>query len=211
MTNRADRVQRLLADHGRTYCDELSIPIARDTPQPLFRWLTACLLLSARISSTLAVDAARALHAAKIRSARQMCDAGWDRRAQVLHDAGYGRYDESTATYLGDTAALALDRYRGDLRRLREEAGGDRERIVALLQDFKGIGAVGAAIFCREAQGAWDELSPFADERARDAAKSIGLPHSEAGLADLVDAADLPRLLAALTRADIAGELESYG
>jgi hypothetical protein len=35
-----------------------------------------------------------------------------------------------------------------------------------LLKEFKGIGDVGANIFCREAQIAWDELYPFADRKA---------------------------------------------
>ena len=44
------------------------------------------------------------------------------------------RYDESTATELADTVRLLLDRYRGDLRRLAEDAGtalGEIERRLA--------------------------------------------------------------------------------
>jgi hypothetical protein len=37
-------VAALLAMHGRTYCDELAINIARNTPSVLFRWLCPTLL-----------------------------------------------------------------------------------------------------------------------------------------------------------------------
>lgn len=51
-----------------------------------------------------------------------MAEATWRQRTDVLNRAGYARYDESTSRMLGDTAQLLLDRYRGDLRKLREEA-----------------------------------------------------------------------------------------
>jgi len=69
---------------------------------------------------------------------------------RVLNRAGYARYDESTSRMLGDTCALLLERYRGDLRKLREEAGHDPQRERALLKEFKGLGDVGVDIFSRE-------------------------------------------------------------
>src|ERR687888_69109 len=94
----------------------------------------------------------------------------WAQRVRVLNRAGYARYDESTSRMLGDTCALLLERYRGDLRRLREEAGRDPKRERALLKAFKGLGDVGVDIFFREAQLAWKELYPFADRRGPPAA-----------------------------------------
>jgi hypothetical protein len=49
-----------------------------------------------------------------------------------------------------------LDRYRGDLRRLRAEAGQDPQRERQLLKVVKGLGEVGVDIFFREAQVAWE-------------------------------------------------------
>ena len=56
-------------------------------------------------------------------------------------DAGrghYKRYDERTATVLGQGAGLIADRWGGDLRKLRDEAGGDAARIASLLTEFPG-------------------------------------------------------------------------
>jgi hypothetical protein len=76
---------------------------------------------------------------------------------------------------LGETSALLLDRYKGDLRRLREEAGHQPATVGKLIKECKGIGEVGADIFFREVQRDWSELFPFADKRALQAAKRFGL------------------------------------
>jgi hypothetical protein len=51
----------LLKRYGRSYCEELGIPIERNTPSLLFRWLCATVLFSIRISANLAVRGAKAL------------------------------------------------------------------------------------------------------------------------------------------------------
>ncbi len=196
-------VRALLERYPRSHADELGIDCAKNTPQPLFQWLVVSTLLSARISSDLAMAAARALFDAGWDMPDRLCDAGWKARVRVLNESGYARYDESTSRYLGDSCERLLERYGGDLRRLREEADGDADAIRKGLKGFKGIGDVGADIFCREAQMAWDELYPLVDDRAATAAGNIGLPESAEGLAGLVGRRDLPRLLSALIRMDL--------
>ncbi|GAB4350040.1 MAG: endonuclease [Oricola sp.] len=201
-------VAALLARHGVTFCEELGIDIAAGTPEALFRWLVASLLMSARISSATAVKAARALADAGWTTPQAMAGSTWEERVKVLNRSGYARYDESTARMLGEDAAMLLDRYQGDLRQLREKAGRDPATERALLKRFKGIGEVGADIFCREAQAAWDELYPFADRKALASAARLGLPDTAEGLAGLCGRADFPRLAAALVRCALAKDHE---
>lgn len=73
---------------------------------------------------------------------------------------------------------LLLDRYGGDLRCLRE------------------------------AQGIWDELRPFVDDRAAGTARDLGLPSDAEALTDLVSEDDLPRLVTALVRVALADDTE---
>ncbi|MER7949584.1 endonuclease [Streptomyces sp. NPDC096079] len=200
-----EAVARLLREHGRTFADEAGIAL-RDEPAPLYRLLVLTVLCSVRIRASTATAAARELSAAGLRTPRAMADSSWQDRVDALGRAHYVRYDESTATALGDGAELVLDRYRGDLRRLRERASGDPERLAELLREFPRIGPVGAGIFCREAQAVWPELRPYFDERCLAVAADLSLPHTPAGLARHVPPKDLARLAAALVRAGRAGE-----
>lgn len=200
----AETVTRLLREHGRTYADEAGITL-RDKPAPLYQLLVLTVLCSIRIRSETATAAARELFAAGLRTPRAMADSTWQQRVDALGRAHYVRYDESTATALGDGAELLLDRFHGDLRKLREQAAGDTGRLHELLREVPRIGPVGADIFCREAQAVWPELRPYFDERSRTAAAELGLPRTPAGLARHVPAKDLARLAAALVRVSLSG------
>jgi hypothetical protein len=118
----------------------------------------------------------------------------------ALGRAHYKRYDESTATALGDGARRLLDEYRGDLRKLRERAAGDPAKVKKLLTAFPRLGPVGANIFAREAQAVWPELAPGLDDKALDGARRVGLPDSPKELSALVPRQRQAELAAALVR-----------
>jgi hypothetical protein len=198
----------LLARHGRTFSDELDIEIEANTPSALFRLLVAAMLFSARISARLAMQAARALTDQGWITPEKMVAASWEERTRTLNRSGYARYDERTSRMLEYTARLILDRYQGDLRNLREASGRNVDLERELLKEFKGIGNVGVDIFFREVQVAWDELFPFADERARQNAKKLALPSDAQVLLGLVGKDDFPRLVSALVRVGLAGDHE---
>jgi len=153
-------VDALLERHGRTFADELRIDVRKETPTELFRLLCASVLMSARISSEIATRAARNLARRGWRSPKKLTQSTWEQRVDALNDAGYTRYQERTATMLGDMTEHLLERWGGDLRRLREQAEREPSRERRLLKEFKGMGDVGIDIFFREVQVAWDELFP---------------------------------------------------
>lgn len=201
-------VSAVLERYGRTYAEEAGVRL-KDTPAPLYQLLNAALLLSARIPAGNAVQAARALIDAGLTTPAKMAEASWQDRVDVITWHGYKRYDERTSTMLGQTAELLLERYDGDLRKLRKEAGGDVASLHRLLQQFKGIGKVGADIFLREVQGVWDEVYPYVDARVGKAASSLDLPGDAGTLAKLVAREDFPRFVAGLVRVDLAGEQQA--
>ncbi|MEQ4719031.1 endonuclease [Nonomuraea sp. B19D2] len=190
----------LLDRYGRTFAKEAGIKLA-DQPKPLYQLLVLANLLSARISAEIAVAAAKELFKAGYGTPKAMRDASWQDRVDALGRGHYRRYDERTSTMLGKTAELLLDRWKGDLRRLREEAGGDVRRITQLLTEFPGIGPTGADIFLREVQAVWPQVAPHLDKRVLDGAEKLGLPRQERPLARLAHSNDeLARLSAALVR-----------
>lgn len=187
-------MRQVLDKAGSTYAAEAGIQLA-DTPAPLYRLLVLSVLMSARIQAKIAVAAARELIKAGFGTPRKMEAASWQQRVDALGRGHYVRYDESTATALGEGARLLLDKYRGDLRKLHDR-GGLSER----LREFPRLGPVGVDIFCREAQQVWPDLRPYFDDKARQGAQRLGLPADPEKLAKLVDGDDLARLAAALVR-----------
>jgi hypothetical protein len=125
----------------------------------------------------------------------------------ALGRASYKRYDESTASALGDGAELLRSEYGGDLRRLRDRAGDDPGRIRKLLTAFPRLGPTGANIFCREVQDVWPSLRPALDGKVLDGAKRLGLPTDPEALARLAPGAELAPLAAALVRVALDREL----
>lgn len=203
---RQELLERLLNTCGRSYADEAGIALA-EKPAPLYRLLVLSVLLSTRIKASIAVEAARQLRRAGLGTARRMLEATWQERVDALGHAHYRRYDEQTATALGDGAQLLLDEYSGDLRRLRAAAGEDPAAEKKLLSVVPRLGPVGADIFCREAQLVWPELRPYLDKKARDGASKLGLPTDEDALARLVPPERLGVLAAAFVRVSLDGSL----
>jgi endonuclease III len=197
-------VTELLGRYGRRYSEDAGIRLA-DRPGPLYQLLVLATLLSARISADIAVAAARELFKAGYRGPRAMAEAAWQDRVDALGRGHYRRYDERTATMLGDAAALLTDKWHGDLRRLRDEADGDPRGITKLLTEFPGLGPTGASIFLREAQDVWPSVGPYVDSAMIKGARLVGLPASHDQLAALLSGRDEPgRLAAALTRVSLS-------
>jgi hypothetical protein len=194
-----DIARAVLGRHGTTFAEDAGIGLA-NAPGPLFQLLVLAELLSARIGAGIAVAAAVELSRSGWTTPTTMRDARRPAVIAALGRAGYRRYDERTATELRDLAELVLARYGGDLRRLSDEADGDVRRAERLVQEVKGIGPTGAAVFLREVQGVWPWVRPYLDDRALAGARRLGLPDDDARLAELVPADDLARFAAALVR-----------
>ncbi len=106
-------IERELVDrHGRTYAEELRVNLARGTPSALFKLLVAAILFSARIGAKQGVRAAGALFEQGWTTAGKLAGSTWEERVRVLDRSGYARYDERTATMLGQAlvrSSLAKD------------------------------------------------------------------------------------------------------
>src|SRR2546429_731930 len=143
MADERTLLKTLLDRAGTTYAEQAGIQLA-DSPAPLYRLLVLSILLSTRIKADIAVDASRALADAGMGTPEKMRAASWQDRVDALGRASYKRYDESTATALGDGAEFIHGEYGDDLRKLRDRADGDPKRIREALTGFPRLGPVGA-------------------------------------------------------------------
>src|ERR1700733_1717392 len=204
MSERSELIVKALLDRcGRTYAEEAGIRLA-DRPGPLYQLLVLATLLSARISADIAVAAARELFAAGYRSPKAMSEASWQDRVDALGRGHYRRYDERTATMLGDGADLLSGKWHGDLRRLRDQADGEASAIASMLTEFSGVGPTGASIFLREVQDTWPAVAPYVDAKVISGARRVRLPYDHETLAKLLaDSGQPARVAAALVRASL--------
>src|ERR1700735_3167644 len=178
-------VKELLDRYGSSYAEEAGIRLA-DRPGPLYQLLVLATLLSARISADIAVAAARELFAAGYRSPKARSEASWQDRVDALGRGHYRRYDERTATMLGDGADLLSSKWHGDLRRLRDQADGEAGAIASMLTEFSGVGPTGASIFLREVQDTWPAVAPYVDAKVTSGARRVRLPYDRESLAGLL-------------------------
>ncbi|NCC21566.1 MAG: hypothetical protein EOM26_03790 [Alphaproteobacteria bacterium] len=200
--------KEIMNRYPQTFAQECGINLRKGDPDSLFQWLCASLLMSTRISAGISVKAMRALLDQGWTSPEKMRDSTWNERQRVLDQAGYTRYKETTATRLGDAAHLVLRKYNGDLGNLCSACEGDLHCIHDALQEFNGVGDVGADIFCREAQDVWDGLYPFLDDTARDSAQKFGLPPDAEELTMYAKKGDYPLLMTGLVRATLQNDIE---
>src|SRR5258707_5642957 len=153
-------VSELLARHGRLYAEDAGIRLA-DRPGPLYQLLVLATLLSAPIPAETAVAAARELFTAGYRSPKAMSEASWQDRVDALDRGHYRRYDERTATMLGDGAELLVGKWHGDLRKLRDDAGGEAGRIASRPNEATVLGPTGAIVFAPGVQEDLPAVGPY--------------------------------------------------
>src|SRR5689334_16008344 len=130
-----DLVARLLKIAGTTYAEEAGIRL-RDAPMPLFQLLVLCMLAGKPIDATIAVQAARELFGAGLKTPKSVLATNRQTMIKAFGRAHYARYDESSATRLADIATAVRDEYRGDLRSLADTH--DVATAKRLLKQFKG-------------------------------------------------------------------------
>jgi hypothetical protein len=202
-------VTELLDRGGSLYAEDAGIKLA-DRPGPLYQLLVLATLLSAPIPAETGIAAARELFAAGFRSPKAMSEASWQDRVDALGRGHYRRYDERTATMLGDGADLLSGKWHGDLRRLRDQAGGETSAIATALTEFSGMGPTGASIFLREVQDTWPAVAPYLDAKVTSGARRVRLPYDRESLAKLLaDSGQPARLAAALVRVSLSQRLAS--
>lgn len=199
-TSATARARRAVEEHGLTYARQAGVTLT-DTPSALYRLLVLTVLLANRMPAEAAVSAARGLFRAGLRTPGSVMASTWQERGDLLAASGYRRFAGRAATVLGEGAEAVAQRWGGDLRRLHAESGADVDALRRSLEQVPGIGPLGSAIFCREVQGLWTDVAPFADDRVLRGAQVLGLPASPDQLARLVSREDFVRLVAACVRA----------
>lgn len=199
------RLVRRLVGRSRGFAEEYGIRVTNN-PGSLFQVLCLAVLLRRTADVRRAVGPALALRERGWDSPARMVRVPPAELATVLRDAGRRTDADRTAATLSELATAVLDRYRGDLRRVRAAARYDAERERALLAELPGVDDAVRDLFLREVQALWREVAPVADRRALAAARRLGLGRSADDLAALTGGGEsekLAWLVGALARMDL--------
>ncbi|PNF98916.1 DNA methylase [Stutzerimonas kunmingensis] len=134
--------------------EDLGIDVTRGEAE-LFKWFVASFLFGKRIQRDIAAEAYRVLvERNRLDTPHKLRDCGQRRLVQLLGQARYVRYDESTAARLLKLGDKLLTEYDGRLGRLRE-LGETHDGVEKRLLAFEGVGPKTVEIFLREAARGW--------------------------------------------------------
>ncbi|SCL27980.1 hypothetical protein GA0070624_3607 [Micromonospora rhizosphaerae] len=199
------RLVRRLARDSRGFAEQYGFRVTNN-PSQLFQVLYLSVLLARRGDFRRAVNTASALRDHGWDSAARMARSLHEDRVRVLREAGQRGDVNALADVLGDLARTVLERYRGDLRRLRSAAHQDPAQERKLLTELPGVDGEVLDFFLRDVQAVWREVAPVADRRALIAARRLGLGRSVddlVGLAGRDESERLAWLVGALARVDL--------
>ncbi|MEX2505638.1 MAG: DNA methylase [Pseudohongiellaceae bacterium] len=138
-----------MAGKKRVTAKDLNIKVDSKRERDLFDWLMCVILFSKPVQQELAGEAFKVLRKNKVDSPNGLKKAGWQKIVNLLGEAHYVRYDESTATRLLEAGEKVQEEYDGRLKNLVDNcdsAAALKKRI----QEFKGVGPKGAEIFMGE-------------------------------------------------------------
>jgi len=192
--------EKLIADVGGSYSQELGIDLVSLNPTDLFKWFLASLLFGARISEVIAIRTFGEFQREGLDSAQKVLERGWDGLVEVLDRGGYVRYDFKTATKLLEVCRNLLEQYEGDLNLLHRQSRDARDLESRLKELGKGVGEVTVNIFLRELRGLWEKANPPLQGFALEAALNLGLVSSPQGVLDQLKAYGDRQLEPALLR-----------
>jgi endonuclease III len=190
-------IRRLLDQQGRGIAEACGFPVT-NSPSNLFAVLYLA-MLAGRHDYRRAVDLAQAVRQ-RWDTATAVAAAEPEQLASALRSGQLG-------SALHELAQAVVERHRGDLRRLRTQAGHDPGRERQLITALPGIDDRAADLFIQEIQVIWPELAPFVDQRAMRAASRLGLAQDVPDLVALTgdESEKLAWLAGALERVDQDG------
>lgn len=163
----------LLRTLGGRFSVAMGIDLQSLDARELFKWFIAAVLFGAPISQPIATRTYFEFARENLLSPKALLRRGWDGLVEVLDRGGYVRYDFKTATKLLDLSKTLLDRYKGDLNQLHDNAVDPRDLEQKLKALGKGIGEVTVGIFLRELRGLWPKAQPRLSEIVLTAAREL--------------------------------------
>jgi hypothetical protein len=180
----------LIDSFGERYSETLGINLLAGEDREIFRWFLASVLFGAPIREESAIKTYRCFEKHRILSPERILETGWDELVRILDEGGYTRYDFKTADKLLEVMRNLLQKYRGSLTVLHENASDSHDLEKRLKDLGKGIGDITVNIFLRELRGILKKARPEPSDLVFLAAKNLGIAKKTADKFSLEDLED---------------------
>ncbi|MEA3421771.1 MAG: hypothetical protein U9Q97_08875, partial [Acidobacteriota bacterium] len=126
----------------------------------IFKWFLASILFGTRISEAIAGNTYQTFEKYNLLEPRKILKAGWGFLVNpIMREGGYVRYDGKTSSQILKNCETLLQKYRGSLKELHEEAQNSKD-LEDKLTNFYGIGPITTNIFLRELRPFWGKANP---------------------------------------------------
>ena len=145
---------------SKLYSEELGIDLKKNNDEELFKWFLVSVLFGARISETIAKKTYRTFEKYKLLNPEKIMKAGRKFLINpIMREGGYVRYDGKTSTQILRNCQTLIEKYKGSLKTLHEEAKNSKDLENKLLY-FYGVGPITVNIFLRELRPFWKKSDP---------------------------------------------------
>ena len=142
------------------YSEELGICLKENNDKEIFKWFLTSILFGTRISETIVKNTYKTFERYNLLRPRKILKAGWNFLVNpIMREGGYVRYDGKTSTQILRNCENLIQKYRGSLKELHEEAQNSKD-LEDKLTNFYGIGPITTNIFLRELRPFWEKANP---------------------------------------------------
>lgn len=144
--------------HKQISAQDLGLDLSQGDERAVFKWFIASFLFGKRIQQAIALEAYRVIVDKHQRDTPgKLGNCSRRQLVNMLGEARYVRYDESTAERLLKLCSKLNSEYQGKIGNL-QLASATRAIFEKQLREFEGVGPKTVEIFMREAAQIWYEV-----------------------------------------------------
>jgi len=174
-----ESLKALVEGFGLKYSEILGIDLSGRNDEENFKWFLASVLFGAPINETSVIKTFKCFQKYNVLTPKRILETGWDGLVRILDEGSYIRYDFKTADKLLEVMRNLMEKYKGSLSVLYNEAS-DLKDLEKRLKDLgKGIGDVTVSIFLRELRDTWEKANPTPTDLVILSAKNLGIIKKE--------------------------------
>jgi len=174
-----ENLKAIVENFGKRYSEILGINLLEIKGEEIFKWFLASILFGAPITENSVIKTYKCFQKYNVLTPEHILELGWDGLVRILDEGSYTRYDFKTADKLLEVMQNLIQKYKGSLTVLHNEAYSSYDLEQKLKNLGKGIGDVTVSIFLRELRDVWQKADPKPTSLVILGAEKLGIVRKE--------------------------------